>query len=100
MGIFLEVSFEEDFDEIDFQSDGYEFLVSGRFLRSNVKPEVVVHDVVDLYRQQVKYIVQNRLNLLRLINHVFVDIVTTTNFTELVHNELHKSINHFQFVNT
>ena len=100
MGIFLEVSFEEDFDEMDFQRDGYEFLVSGRFLRSKVKPEVVVHDVVDLYRQQVKYLVQNRLNLLRLINHVFVDIVTTTNFTELVHNELHESINHFQFVNS
>lgn len=50
---------------------------------SNVEPEVVVHDVVDLGRSQEEHLRQDGLDLLWLIDHVAVNVVTGAKLLQL-----------------
>lgn len=70
---------KENLDEEDLQNNGDELGVGGRVVISDVEPEVIVHDVVDLGRSQQKNLSQDGLDLLWLIDHVAVNVVTDAN---------------------
>ena len=98
--ILLVFSVKKNLYEINFQSYRNEFVVSGGLLGTNVEPEVIVHDVIDFGGGEVEDFSQDSFNFLSLINHVFVNIVSTANLTQLFHDQFYKPFNHFQIAHS